>query len=410
MRHFDTWILRDPYSIFHYYPTGKRWPESIRELIQSRQICSPPSSSSNNDFPSIPADSSSQPTSNFFQRLPPEIRLMIYAYVFNDSPNTNDSNTTTIHLVQIRNKIHHVRCTHPSPLDKHRQCCPQTMARWRTSPTTTTTTIPKPITTTTNKGTKGIRSTTTKAQDTNSNLYPHTHPSLPPSLSKNTTSPLLTCRAMYLEAAPLLYSLTTIDTDDLYTFLSFINTISPHLRKYIKSLTVQYTPIWQPMAGQEYPFSVYTHTHNDMLWGGFWDAVARKCTGLERVRLGLDLGTVFAVNSVINNALGGNANGSVDGWSVTGGNMVSFGTEEEWVKPLLKVRGLKSFELGVMVRCDRLARRVLENGLVRDVQVLRERLVEVMCGERERESTNTRMDEDVVSGRRKGRLLAIMAA
>ncbi|KAL3252302.1 hypothetical protein ABHI18_010124 [Aspergillus niger] len=402
MRHFDTWILRDPYSIFHYYPTGKRWPESVRELIQSRQICSPPSSANNDAIPAAtPADSTSQPTSSFFQLLPPEIRLMIYAYVFNDSPNTtptpNDSITnTTIHLVQIRNKIHHVRCTHPSPLDKHRQCCPQTMARWRTSPTTTTTTIPKPITTTTiTKG--GAVTSPAKATDTNSSLYPHTHPSLSPTLSKNTTSPLLTCRAMYLESAPLLYSLTTIDTDDLYTFLSFINTISPHLRKYIRSLTVQYTPIWQPMAGQEYPFSVYTHTHNDMLWGGFWDAVARKCPGLERVRLGLDLGTVFAVN----NNIGGGG-----GMSVTGGNMVSFGTEEEWVRPLLRVRGLKSFELGVMVRCDRLARRVLENGLVRDVQVLRERLMEVMCGERNRHVND---EEDGVSERRRGRL-AIMAA
>ncbi|KAI2831090.1 hypothetical protein CBS147321_7363 [Aspergillus niger] len=403
MRHFDTWILRDPYSIFHYYPTGKRWPESIRELIQSRQICSPPSSANNDAIPAaIPADNTSQPTSSFFQRLPPEIRLMIYAYVFNDSPNTtptpNDSTTnTTIHLVQIRNKIHHVRCTHPSPLDKHRQCCPQTMARWRTSPTTTTTTIPKPITTTTTITKGGAVTSPAKATDTNSSLYPHTHPSLPLTLSKNTTSPLLTCRAMYLESAPLLYSLTTIDTDDLYTFLSFINTISPHLRKYIKSLTVQYTPIWQPMAGQEYPFSVYTHTHNDMLWGGFWDAVARKCPGLERVRLGLDLGTVFAVN----NNIGGGG-----GMSVTGGNMVSFGTEEEWVRPLLRVRGLKSFELGVMVRCDRLARRVLENGLVRDVQVLRERLMEVMCKERDRHVND---EEDGVSERRRGRL-AIMAA
>ncbi|KAI2840778.1 hypothetical protein CBS147320_6547 [Aspergillus niger] len=403
MRHFDTWILRDPYSIFHYYPTGKRWPESIRELIQSRQICSPPSSANNDAIPAaIPADNTSQPTSSFFQRLPPEIRLMIYAYVFNDSPNTtptpNDSTAnTTIHLVQIRNKIHHVRCTHPSPLDKHRQCCPQTMARWRTSPTTTTTTIPKPITTTTTITKGGAVTSPAKATDTNSSLYPHTRPSLPLTLSKNTTSPLLTCRAMYLESAPLLYSLTTIDTDDLYTFLSFINTISPHLRKYIKSLTVQYTPIWQPMAGQEYPFSVYTHTHNDMLWGGFWDAVARKCPGLERVRLGLDLGTVFAVN----NNIGGGG-----GMSVTGGNMVSFGTEEEWVRPLLRVRGLKSFELGVMVRCDRLARRVLENGLVRDVQVLRERLMEVMCKERDRHVND---EEDGVSERRRGRL-AIMAA
>nr|XP_001392203.2 hypothetical protein ANI_1_1622074 [Aspergillus niger CBS 513.88] len=384
MRHFDTWILRDPYSIFHYYPTGKRWPESIRELIQSRQICSPPSSANNDAIPAaIPADNTSQPTSSFFQRLPPEIRLMIYAYVFNDSPNTTPTPNDSY------NKHNH------PPRPNPQQNSPRPL--WRTSPTTTTTTIPKPITTTTTITKGGAVTSPAKATDTNSSLYPHTHPSLPLTLSKNTTSPLLTCRAMYLESAPLLYSLTTIDTDDLYTFLSFINTISPHLRKYIKSLMVQYTPIWQPMAGQEYPFSVYTHTHNDMLWGGFWDAVARKCPGLERVRLGLDLGTVFAVN----NNIGGGG-----GMSVTGGNMVSFGTEEEWVRPLLRVRGLKSFELGVMVRCDRLARRVLENGLVRDVQVLRERLMEVMCKERDRHVND---EEDGVSERRRGRL-AIMAA
>lgn len=42
MRHFDAWLLRDPYSIWHYYSTGRRWQEIVRELIQERKICAPP--------------------------------------------------------------------------------------------------------------------------------------------------------------------------------------------------------------------------------------------------------------------------------------------------------------------------------------------------------------------------------
>ncbi|PYH95833.1 hypothetical protein BO71DRAFT_302605, partial [Aspergillus ellipticus CBS 707.79] len=391
MRHFDAWLLRDPYSIFHYYPTGRRWPEAVRELIHDRQICSPPSSSSNNNndndnaspSPSIPAmDPSaaraSQPLSPFFTRLPPEIRLMIYAHVF-DAP--------TIHLVQIRNQIRHVRCAAPAPLDQHRQCCPTTIARWRNSSnsgvpkTTPLQPQPQPQPQPHHQNNHNHN----QHQHQHQKLYPHTHPSLPSTLSTLTPSLLTTCRAIYTEALPLLYTTPTFDTDDLHALLSFLAMLSPTARASLKHLTVQFSPVWQPLSGQENAVSVYAHTHNDALWTRVWAAVAR-CKGLEELQLGLDLG------SVSGNGLGG----------VLGGGLLEFGRGAGWVKPLVGVRGLKAFELGVRVRVDRAARRVLEGdgegggggegklgGLVRDVRALREWLGGRMCEGRRGE------DEDV---------------
>ncbi|RAL00278.1 uncharacterized protein BO80DRAFT_325667, partial [Aspergillus ibericus CBS 121593] len=374
MRHFDTWLIRDPYSIFHYYPSGRRWSETLREMIQTRQICSPDAASNASNTPIPFADSTSQPTSAFFQRLPPEIRLMIYAYVFGED--------TTIHLVQVKDQIRHVRCTHPAPLEKHRQCCPATVARWRTltsNPTTNTTTT---NTSTTNTRTTSKPTTTpsppqpSKESEPPSKLYPHTSPLLPPLLStpQHTTAPLHTCKAMYTESAPLLYRTFTFDTDDLYTLLAFTTHLPPPHRHSLRALTIHYTPIWTPFSTDEpHAFSVYTHTHNDELWVAVWEVV-RRCTGLEVVRLGLDLGRWVGVG------MGGNAG------RVAGGRRVPFGVREKWVQPVLKVRGLKRFELGVVVKCDRVARRVLEvDGLVREVEAFREGVSRVVCQPREEE-------------------------
>ncbi|OKP01387.1 hypothetical protein PENSUB_7377 [Penicillium subrubescens] len=110
MRHFDAWVIRDPYSIFHYYTTGQRWKDTVRDLIHDRKICAP-SLNSNPQLPSPPSTSSSstststptfiqQTKSPLFTRLPPEIRAIIWSYVFG-----ND----TLHLVTVKNKVRHRR-------------------------------------------------------------------------------------------------------------------------------------------------------------------------------------------------------------------------------------------------------------------------------------------------------------
>lgn len=355
MRHFDAWILRDPYSIWHYYSTGRRWQESVRDMIQSRQICAPLVDSKN----SAPVDPlarsiSSQPNCGLLQKLPPEIRLMIYGYVFGDE---------AVHLVQLKGKIRHVRCSqHKSASDipSHRHCCPETMARWRSS------------------------FSPSAGTGSDSHLYPHTHKALPGKLTNSSLSLLRTCRAIYLEAADIPYQTLSFDIDDLHTFVAFSLTISPEHLARIKRLTVQWTPIWQPMTGDSSlssaagsnKSSIYSHTHNDHLWKLFWSRV-QALEGLEGLYLNLDLGRFMgnAMNTVPGapGVLPGGANSK----------KISLDVTEPWLQPLMAVRGLKEFDLCVSARCDALARNTLVEQIGAEAVVLRDCLREVMCLPRE---------------------------
>ncbi|KAI9376832.1 hypothetical protein BJX61DRAFT_538525 [Aspergillus egyptiacus] len=388
MRHFDAWLLRDPYSIFHYYSSGHRWKETIRDLIQERKICSPPlditaSSSNGNTASQTPINPyarpiNSQSTSPVIAKLPLEIRLMIYEYAFGDQ---------VIHLVQVKDKIRHVRCKNTtSSLDKNRRCCPVTPARWRADDFNNGNT-------TSSSASDDNQSAATAAAAT-SMLYPHTHPSLPSSLSNSSTSLLRTCRTIYAEASDLLYRNSTFDVDDLTTFIAFTMSISPlHLRQ-IRRLSVQWTPVWQPMAGEEHKSSIYSHTHNDRLWATFWNRVA-ALEGLEELTLSVDLGRFAGspvpgagnLNNNPNAAANGNGNGQGHGHGhgaggLIGGHRLRLSIQEPWVAPLLCVRGLRSFELGITARCDAAAKSFLEGGLVRDAVLLRDQLRVVMCSDR----------------------------
>jgi hypothetical protein len=336
MRHFDAWILRDPYSICHYYSTGRRWQESVRDMIHDRRICAPQIDSVNTDRQIVDpwaGDMSAQADCQFLQKLPPEIRLIIYRYVFGDE---------AVHLVQLKGKIRHVRCQNPaSSIVSHRSCCPITPARWRA---------------------KDGR----LAGHSDAMLYPHTHSNLPTMLSNSSLSLLRTCRAIYLEAADIPYSELVFDVDDLYTFVAFSLNVCPERLRSIKRLTVQWTPIWQPMTGEGSTSSIYSHTHNDNLWALFWSRV-QALTGLEELQISLDLGR-----------LGGAAEESV----LIGGKRMRLASDEAWVAPMLSVRGLKSFDLGITARCDTAAKAVVDE-ICRDAVQLRDKLREAMCSPRE---------------------------
>ncbi|KAL4868149.1 hypothetical protein BDV12DRAFT_170147 [Aspergillus spectabilis] len=377
MRHFDAWILRDPYSIFHYYSTGHRWKETVRDLIQERKICAPLSLSlDSNASTSSLLDPCARPpnpqtTSPFLTKLPLEIRLMIYEYAFGDE---------VVHLVQVKDKIRHVRCNQTtSSLDKNRRCCPITAARWRANDMSAPSS-PQDL--------KQIQS-----QSTNM-LYPHTHPSLPSHLSTSSIPLLQTCRTIYAESSPILYKNATFDTDDLATFIAFTLSISPAHLAVIKSLAVQWTPVWQPMAGEEHKSSIYSHTHNDRLWALFWTRVA-ALKGLENMTLSVDLGTISGapipalpnLNPGVAAGAGagaeaGNNNGGNANANILNGPKLRLNITEPWVAPLLSIRGLRSFELGITAKCDATAKQALQEGLVRDAVSLRDQLKMVMCSRR----------------------------
>lgn len=370
MRHFDAWILRDPYSIFHYYSTGHRWKETVRDLIQARKICAPLSLSLDSNAlstssPPIDPHARSmipQSTCALLTKLPLEIRLMVYEYAFGDQ---------VVHLVQVKDKIRHVRCTNTtSSLDKNRRCCPVTPARWRAN----------------DLAASAASSPTDNASSTsaisNSMLYPHTHPSLPSQLSNSSAALLRTCRAIYAEASSILYKNSAFDVDDLTTFIAFSLSISADHLHAIKKLTVQWMPVWQPMAGEEHKSSIYSHTHNDWLWVLFWNRVA-ALNGLEDLALIVDLGSFAGTPAGAPAAAGNGAAGAGAGaGGVIGGNRLRLSIAEPWVAPLLCVRGLRSFELGITAKCDAVAKEVLEGDLVRDAVMLRDHLRMVMCSKR----------------------------
>ncbi|OJJ49569.1 hypothetical protein ASPZODRAFT_138956 [Penicilliopsis zonata CBS 506.65] len=357
MRHFDAWLLRDPYSIFHYYPTGRRWQETVRDLIQERKICSPSVNDDDDDAPASPVNLFDQPFSSqsecsLLQKLPAEIRLLIYQYVFGNE---------TVHLVQLKGKIRHVRCQHvQSSMQSHRRCCPVTRARWNDN----------------NSNTNSTASTTNRFDKGDTALYPHTHPCLPSSLSNSSPALLRTCRAVYAEAATLLYSRVTFDVDDLHTLIAFLASVSPAQLRCIHSLTVQYMTIWQPMTGEEHPSSIYAHTHNDRLWVKFWSRVA-ALQGLEELRVSLDLGSFRSIPDPNQNQ-----NQAVTGLLLENKKRLRLSIDQPWVAPLLDIRGLDSFELGITAKCDAFAKRILEADLCRDAATLRDDLQHVLCSDR----------------------------
>ncbi|KAJ5689646.1 hypothetical protein N7462_004038 [Penicillium macrosclerotiorum] len=326
MRHFDAWVIRDPYSIWHYYTTGRRWQDTVRELIHDRKICSPSSpSSSSSPSPQPPLNAPDSPAA-------PEIRHMIWEYVFG---------ADTLHLVQIKDKVRHVRCTSAtSSLTHHRHCCPLTPARWRVYDGR----VPG---------------------HSDRLLYPHTHAELPRNLSNSHTALLRTSRLIHAEAAHLLYANSTFDVDDLYTFIAFAGQLPPAALAAIRAVTVQWMPVWAPLAGQAHAGSIYGHTHSDALWTQFWGVLA-ALPGLETLALSIDLGRFTGTVS------GGGA-------IVVSGQRVPLVLTEPWLLPLLNVRGLKGFELAVTARCDAAAKGVIEGGLCRDAVVLRDQLRAVMC-------------------------------
>jgi hypothetical protein len=305
-------------------------------MIQDRRICAPQidsAAASRQTVDPLACDMSPQTDCDLLRKLPPEIRLMIYGYVFGDE---------TVHLVQLKGKIRHVRCQNTSSsIQSHRHCCPVTPARWRV-----------------NDG--------RVAGHSDRMLYPHTHSHLPEMLSNSYLSLLRTCRAIYLEAADIPYSGLVFDVDDLHTFVAFSLSVCPERLQSIKRLTVQWTPIWQPMAGEESSSSIYSHTHNDRLWTLFWSRV-QALTGLEELQTSLDLGRfcrAAAANMII------------------GGKRIRLAIDEAWVAPMLSVRGLKNFDLCITARCDTSAENLLGEEMRRDAAQLREKLRAVMCSPR----------------------------
>ena len=193
-------------------------------------------------------------------RLPREIRNHIYSYLFVDK--------FAIRIDRIPHRLTHSRLLYPDRWDRrqHDRSGALDFAQWASSP----------------------------CPNYNINL------------------PLIkTCRQIYLEAAPLLYSTNTFLIFELDNLIYLNQTIRQVNMATIRYMHMHWALSHMPLCDSK----PHLRPQDDSTWLQFWDIVTTRMTGLVALDVLLYI---------------------LDG---------SFGYERVWLKPLMAIRGLKHFDL-----------------------------------------------------------------
>lgn len=172
--------------------------------------------------------------SPLLSNLPLELRQKIYTYALRNH---------LIHILLTPSKIAHISCARSTPTDFARDCYPP--ARHR--------------------------------------IIPH-NVSLPPSDISITL--LRTCRQIYAEALPILYSSNTFDIDDLSTFNFLAGNIPPTGLAAIKLLQLHWDsghlPLEDWMAA-----SATSAPYDDATYLLFWHTLATRMPALKELRMAI---------------------------------------------------------------------------------------------------------------------------
>lgn len=176
-------------------------------------------------------------TCNFLTIFPPEIRMMIYGYAIGNS---------TVHIIELKRRMAHIECSHGASVvvDVERACIPQVCAG-QTKPTW---------------------SDDMEGWDWSFDVRLSCRLGL-----------LQTCRQVYDEAGPLLYSTNTFDFTTAESFNFFVRTITSQRLATIRSLSIGLytfnvtTPISPPRPNAVFqPSDVYDLTED---WGLAWETI-----------------------------------------------------------------------------------------------------------------------------------------
>ena len=132
-----------------------------------------------------------------------------------------------------------------------------------------------------------------------------------------------TCRQIYLEATPLIYSTNTFQICDLDNLIYLNQTIRLPRMASIKYLQIQWVLCYLPLCGS---MSRKYRPQDDETWLRFWNIVATRMTGL----VALDISLVIWLPQL----------------------QSYYGHEKVWLKPLIDIRGLKQFVLDIVYGCD----------------------------------------------------------
>jgi 2EXR family len=227
-----------------------------------------------------------------FDRLPAEVRTMIWHYVLGGQ---------TYHLMQVPKRVGHHRCEVGTSSDPGRSCCLAAMAYWRHE-----------------FGTTSYRDYLDRYPGSPLPYSPSVEMfSTPPKCFPNTLALLRTCQRIYRESVNIPYDANTFDIDDPETLLSLRQTIPRQRLRAIKHLRVYVETQYPPYSGMYAP---PWYGNFDGLWTLMWHTIAKDMTGLEAVELTIQSGSIFPE------------------WPRK---------DPPWCAKLRDVRGLKSFQLTV---------------------------------------------------------------
>ena len=144
---------------------------------------------------------------------------------------------------------------------------------------------------------------------------------LPGSTSNGNLALVKTCRQVYRETIDLLYATNVFDLDDPRTLFYFARTVPYQRLASITKLHVHFSlscPCWYPHDNDAYP--KMKMPFDEDTWNNFWNSVALYMPRLADLRLCLGV------------------------WA--GGPPMK--VTQAWTKPLLKIRGLRRFDLEVL--------------------------------------------------------------
>jgi hypothetical protein len=233
-----------------------------------------------------------QKTCPLFNRLPAEIRTMIWHHLLGGQ---------RFHLMQVPKKVGYHRCEVGKSSDPGRSCCLPAMAYWRHE-----------------IGTISYRDYLDRYPGAPLPHAPSVEQfSLPPNSDPHTLALLRTCQRVYRETINIPYHSNIFDIDDPETLLNLRQTIPRQRLSVIKHLRIFVETQHPPYSGMH---SAPWYSSFDGIWTLMWHTIAYDMAGLEDLELIIQSGSMFPE------------------WPRN---------DPPWCGKLRDVRGLKSFQLTV---------------------------------------------------------------
>ena len=245
------------------YHRSQESPPNLLQRLNERNALLPSPLPTDRKRLSVSFDPDVNKDTSLLSRLPLEVRLMVYEYALGGN---------LVHLVLGRRKVSHVCCNSSAKTDFDRSCNPEAAPKR----------IPRALG-------RPCRS--------------------------NHLALVKSCRQIYDEAMPTMYSHNVFDVADLSAFVHFSRSVPSQRLAAVRMLNVDWWWDLPPLQSA----STLNPTRaplDDNTYLDFWKIVATEMPGLQELRIRLR-----------------------DAWW-----MGAITLDDAWVRPLLQIRGLSTFQ------------------------------------------------------------------